>query len=242
MMSGRRYRSRLDKLIRQWTDYRGLVVTRLGAGDTNAAEERRFLDLKGRIAEGLASLTGHLGQSVAQDANTHLRAMNSLLNRYPTLYADQPLDPAAREDFDREWHDHFLFFNKLKGMDPDPAPEPRPGTGYLAGPGTASIHKRSSGTRVAAIGFRLLVLVGVVWALVRFVPWRRFLQGGGTASGSQGLGVFSSEAWTSVKQTVAHAGSGLLGPAVEKYGPETTMVLLALLLLIAGYWLFIRMK
>jgi len=233
----------LDKLIRQWTDYRGLVVTRLGAGDANATEERRFLDLKGQIAEALAALTGQLGQSVAQDANTHLRAMNSLLNRYPTLYADQPLDPKAREDFDREWHDHFLFFNKLKGMPPQAAAaEPRPGAGYLAGPGTATVHRRSSGTRAASIFLRLMVLVAVGWALVRFVPWRRFLAGGGTESGAKGLGAFSSEAWTSVKQTVAHAGSGILDPVVEKYGPEATTVLLALLLLAAGYWLFIRMK
>lgn len=242
MMSGRRYRSRLDKLIRQWTDYRGLVVARLGVGDANATEERRFLDLKGQIAEALASLTGQLGQAAAQDAHNHIRAMNSLLNRYPTLYADQPLDPKAREDFDREWHDHFLFFNKLKGMDPQSEPEPRPGAGYLAGAGTATIHRRSSGTRMATITLRLLVLVAMVWALVRFVPWRRFLEGGGTGSGAKSLGVFSSEAWTSVRQTVGHAGSGILDPAVQKYGPEATMVLLALLLLAAGYWLFIRMK
>jgi len=242
MMSGRRYRSRLDKLIRQWTDYRGLVVTRLGVGDTNATEERRFLDLKGQIAEALASLTGQLGQAAAQDAHNHIRAMNSLLNRYPTLYADQPLDPKAREEFDREWHDHFLFFNKLKGMDPQPAPDPRPGVGLLAGTGTATVHRRSSGTRTATIVARVLVLVAVGWVLVRFVPWRRFLDGGGTASGAKDLGSFSAEAWTSVKQTFAHAGSGILDPAIQKYGPEATMVLLALLLLAAGYWLFIRMK
>ena len=56
---------------------------------------------------------------MAQDAHTHLRAMNSLLNRYPTLYADHALQGKDREDFEREWHDHFLFFNKLKGMKSD---------------------------------------------------------------------------------------------------------------------------
>ena len=65
MLTAYRYRARLEKLIRQWTDYRGLVLTRMGAADVKPGEERNFLTLKGQIAEGLAALTAKLGQTVA---------------------------------------------------------------------------------------------------------------------------------------------------------------------------------
>jgi hypothetical protein len=239
----------LEKLIRQWTDYRGLVLTRLGAGDVKPSEERSFLNLKGQLAEALANLTGKLSHTVAQDANSHLRAMNSLLNRYPTLYSDAPLETKAREDFEREWHDHFLFFNKLKGMQgKSDAQETRaPGTplavGALAVSGAETIHRRTAGARMPTVVLRLAILVGAVWLVVTIIPWHRFGSGAPGASGVSVKGFFST-VWDSMKETAANVNvtGGFMRPVVDKYGPEATLVLMALLLLALGYIIFVRMK
>ena len=231
-----RYKSRLEKLIRQWTDYRGLILTRLGTGEVDAAEERNFLKLKGHIAEALASLTGKLSPSVAQDSHAHLRAMNSLLNRFPTLYADEPLSANVRGEFEREWHDHFLFFNKLKGMGSEPEATDRR-QGYPA-PESKKIHRRSGGARFSTIMVRLIVLVAAVWAIVMFVPWH-LVRGMDADGGIKGM---ASQSWDAIKATFSGMSGNILDPAVARWGSETTMVLVALFFIAIGYWIFIRMK
>jgi hypothetical protein len=235
-----RSRSRMDALIKQWTEYRRLALTRLGAGDVRASEERSFLQIKGRIAEALAALSMDLGQAAAQEVQVHLRAISDLLGRFPSLYADHPLDADARENFEHNWHDHYLFFNKLKGLqsrqEPDSGPKPA---------GTKTIHRRSGGVRFGIVFLRLAMVVALVYALVRFIPWHR-LGSGSAEAGAGGFTGFVSEAWESVKLAVANVSLPSLGkvfsPAVERYGPEVTTILLAVLFLALGYWIFIRMK
>lgn len=238
MFGAYRYRSRLEKLIRQWTDYRGLILTRLGSGDVTASEERSFLKLKGQIAEGLAALTGKLSPTVAQDSHAHLRAMNSLLNRFPTLYAEEPVSQKVRGEFEREWHDHFLFFNKLKGMSTEPEPED-PRRGFpAAGAGAKTMHRRTGGARFSTILVRIVVVVALVWAAVMFVPWHllRRVESDGGAKG------FVVQSWDAVRATFSGMVSSVLDPAIARWGSETTMVLVALLFIALGYWIFIRMK
>jgi len=242
MLAGYRYKSRLEKLIGQWTDYHAMVLSRLGSPDVSPGEERRFLGLKGQIAEGLASLTSQLGPTTIQDAHAHLRAMNNLLNRYPSLYADAALAGEPRADFEREWHDHFLFFNKLKGMQPQAAaPEARPG-GFMGVPAQDTIHRRTGGAQFASIILRLLVVVGLVWAVVRFVPWYRLTRGSTPEAAPGSIQAYAIRAVETVKLAVSNLNGGILEPVVARYGPEVTTVLVALLLLAFGYWIFIRMK
>jgi len=241
MFGKHRSRSRMDALIKQWTEYRRLALTRLGAGDVRASEERAFLQIKGRIAEALAALSMDLGQAAAQEVQVHLRAISDLLGRFPSLYADHPLDPDARENFEHNWHDHYLFFNKLKGI------QSRQESQVSAQkPTTArTIHTRSGGVRFGVVLLRLFMVVALVYALVRFIPWHR-LGSGSAEAGAGGFTGFVSEAWGSVKLAVSNASLPSLGkvfsPAVEKYGPEVTTIMLAVLFLALGYWIFIRMK
>jgi hypothetical protein len=243
MFEGYRDRSRLDRLIKDWTEYRRLALTRLGAGDVSAAEERRFLKLKGKIAESLASLSLDLGQNAAQEAQTHLRAIGDLLSRFPTLLADQPLDPQLKDGFERNWHDHYLFFNKLKGMRGRSETQEARAAKGPAPDGVGSIHKRSGGARSGVVLLRFAIVVAVIWILVRFVPWHRL---GSISAEEGGLQAFASDAWGSVKEAVgsfsASSIGGVLKPAAEKYGPEATTVMVAVLLIALGYWIFIRMK
>ena len=243
MLSAYRYKARLERLIRQWTDYRGLVITRMGSGDVKPGEERNFLTLKGQIAEALAVLTGKLNQATAQDANSHLRAMSSLLNRYPTLYADAPLEPKQREEFEREWHDHFLFFNKLKGMqDQAEAPDERSRT--ITTSQVESLHATTGGTRMSVVLMRIGLLVVIGFALVRFIPWN-MMTVGYQKSGSGSVGGFFAGVWASIKNTFANTstgGVGILEPVASQYGAEVTLVLVAVLLIGLGYFIFARMR
>jgi hypothetical protein len=246
MLSAYRYKARLEKLIRQWTEYRGLVLTRMGSGDVKPTEERNFLTLKGQIAEALAVLTGRLNQATAQDANTHLRAMNSLLNRYPTLYADSSLKGKEREEFEREWHDHFLFFNKLKGMqDQAESPDERSRTittSQVAGEG---LHGTTGGTRMSVLLLRIGLLVVIGLALVRFVPWNLMAGGYQKTGCGGGVGGFFAGVWASIKNTFANmstGGVGVLEPVASQYGAEVTLILVAVLLIGLGYFIFVRMR
>jgi len=239
MFAGYRQRGRLERVIRQWTEYRSLVLTRLGGENPSPGDERRFLDLKGKISESLAAMTESFGQELGQEVLPHVEAMIGLLNRYPTLYAEGPLAGAAREDFEREWHSHFLFLNRLKGMDTTPTSmDPRAGAAY------ATVEKRKGGGALHIL-FRLLILVGVIILLVKVVPWGKLVDAAPpeTQQGLRDVGQLLDGAWDASTSTVK--GSGVLNvvdPVVDKYGPEAAMVMFALLLVAVGYWVFLRLK
>jgi len=239
MFSGYRQRGRLERVIRQWTEYRSLVLTRLGGEHPSPGDERSFLALKGKISEGLAALTESLGSQAGQEVLSHVEAMSSLLNRYPTLYADAPLAGQARDEFEREWHSHYLFLNRLKGMDTNAAPmDPRAGAAY------ATVTKRKGGGALHIL-FRLAIVVLVLILAVKLIPWGKLVAAAPpeTQDGLRGAGQFLDGAWDASKATVK--GSGLLNivdPVIDKYGPEATMVMFALLLIAVGYWVFLRLK
>ena len=103
MLEVRRYRKRLEHLINEWTEYRSLVLNRMGAPNLKNEEEKRFLNLKGKVAEDLTNLTSWLQPSLSQEVQGHLRGITSLMGRYPTLFTSGPLDEQNRADFERSW-------------------------------------------------------------------------------------------------------------------------------------------
>lgn len=239
MFAGYRQRGRLERVIRQWTEYRSLVLTKLGGEHPSPGDERHFLDLKGKLSEVLATLADSLGPQLGQEMLPHVEAMSGLLNKYPTLYAEQPLTGPAREEFEREWHAYFLFLNRLKGLEPAPPQgDPRAGAAY------AEASKRKGGGAVHIL-FRLLIVVGVLILIVKLTPWGKLVAAAPPESqaGLRKAGEFLTGAWDATTATVR--GSGLLNiadPVVDRYGPEATMVMFALLLIAVGYWVFLRLK
>ena len=225
-----RKRSQLEKLISGWMDYKETVITRMGASGIGAAEEREFLRLKGEIAEDLAGLSWDLGMD--QEKHAHFEAVTFLLNRYPTLYADQALDEQQRGEFEHNWHDHYLFFYQLKGVEGKPEADPTGRRGYD--------RARSARTKVVVLRVLLLVFLGLT--LVRFLPWHRI--GVGTSAQGYVLTVqdFVSQGWSSTEASDGPQLGGVFQPAMEKYGPEVTTVMVAVLLLAMGHLIFIRMK
>jgi len=248
MLEVRRYRKRLEHLINEWTEYRSLVLNRMGAPNLKNEEEKRFLNLKGKVAEDLTSLTLLLNPSLSQEVQGHLRGITSLMSRYPTLFTSGPLDEQNRAEFERSWHDHFLFFNRLKGIKPDShARDPRnlaaAGQAYIP-PTTHKVHRRSPGARFVTVFLRILFLIFIIFLLVKYVPWQRL--GEPTTSSTPNPGGVQGFLITAGDRTKAMlAGVHLpafLNPVVEAYGSEVTTILVAVFLLIVAYFIFGRMK
>ena len=248
MLEVRRYRKRLEHLINEWTEYRSLVLNRMGAPNLKNEEEKRFLNLKGKVAEDLTNLTSWLQPSLSQEVQGHLRGITSLMGRYPTLFTSGPLDEQNRADFERSWHDHFLFFNRLKGIRPDPhARDPRnmaAATQVYIPPSGQKVHKRSAGAHFLTVFLRLLFLIFIIFLLIKYGPWERFNEPTSSKTPNPGgMQGFLINAGDRVKAVIAGVHlPAFLNPVVEAYGSEVTTILVAVFLLIVAYFIFGRMK
>ncbi len=245
MFAEQRYKSRLDRLIREWVEYRNLVANRHGAPDVSPEEENRFLALKGKIAEDITAVVHSGGGAGLQEMLSHQRSLGEFMTRYPTLSAPNVKSDREREEFEREWHRLFLFLNKLKGM--PVRKEARP-SAVAAKP--VNMPTLRFGPRFPFLGWlfrfvvRLAVLVAAAWVVVRYFPWERVglkpNAGAGSLPGSVG------EAWSTARHGVSNLHVPTLGgvfqPVVERYGPEITAVMVGALFVAIGYWIFIRTK
>jgi hypothetical protein len=244
MFVAQRYRKRLERLIDQWTRYRAVVLNRMGAPDLTPEEEKGFLRLKGKVAEDMTALTHWLSPGLGHEVQSHIRGIHQLLGRYPSLFADRPLDDTLRGEFERDWHDHFLFFHRLKGIKPtDEAKAARPaamrGEAFSA---VETVHRASGGTRFITVTLRLFFIAVIAALVIRILPWE-ILRGGPAAGGLRGFIIASGDR---VKDTFTGVRppslGGVLDPVVEAYGSEVTIILLGGLFLVAGYFIFVRMK
>lgn len=247
MFVGRRYRIKLDQLLEKWTEYRGLVINRMGAPDLKGEEEKHFLKLKGKVAEDMTSLSMLTSPNLNQEVQSHLRGISQLMGRYPTLFADRPLDEQLRADFERDWHDHFLFLNRLKGIKPEL--KARSSRAAAAGTGTftpvETARKPSGGARMVTVILRLLFLLFLAVLVIRFIPWAELKGGTGGTPGDnfrRFLIAIGDRVKDAFSGTHPISLGGLLDPVVEAYGSEVTLILVAAILLFVGYLIFGRMK
>ncbi len=244
MFANQQYKRRLDKLIDQWVAYRNHVLTRMGASDVSPLEERRFLELKGKIAESLAGVAAGVPVGGNHDLGGHQRSMGDFLNRYTSLQAHDPPGEREREEFEREWHRHFLFLHRLKGLQP-----PRPSAAQAKlrpvtpAPPMGS-RRRGGGGWFLRFAVRVVFLAAVVLVVVAFVPWDRLTGGRRFSSGS--LGGAAGDVWSATRDAVGGFQvptlGGIFQPVVSRYGPELTTIMVGVLLVALGYWIFIRMK
>ena len=242
MFSGHKNKKRAEALIADWVRYREIVATRLGAPDVTPDEERRFLALKGRIVENLtAVVAGVSPRGPGQDVQNHQRGITEFLNRHALLGAEAVPTEAEREEFSREWHRLFLFLNRLKGLlgrEIAKAAATRPK------PQTPPLRWRLSGVGwFVRFALRLALVVAAIWLLAVLLPWERITGARfhpGKITGSL------PHSWGGARDAVSgfHLPTlgGVFSPVVERYGPEVTTILVAVLLVAIGYWIFIRMK
>jgi hypothetical protein len=90
----------------------------------------------------------------------------------------------------------------------------------------------------ARLVFRLAVIVAAIWVLAAIIPWER-ITGGRVRGDVAGVWDSARESFSGFRFPTL---GGIFEPVVARYGPEATSIMLAVLLVALGYWLFVRMK
>ncbi len=245
MFAELRYKSRLDRLIREWVEYRTLMTNRYGATSVSPEEENRFLVLKGKIAEDLTAVSHNGGGAGLQEMLVQQRSLGEFMTRYPTLAVSNAPSDREREEFEREWHRLFLFLNKLKGMPARKEAKPLVGAARPVNMPTPRF-----GPRFPFLGWffrfvvRLAVLVVAAWVVLRYFPWERVgLHAQPNAEGLTGtMGRATDTARHMASNLHLPTVGGVFQPVVDRYGAEVTAVMVGVLLVAVGYWIFIRTK
>jgi hypothetical protein len=115
----------LQRLIDSWTEYHTLVADALRSDQVTWDKEGPFLELKATIASRLLALENAAPPEWADETRREIGDITELLKGHVTLRqkcADENWDP---DGFDRVWHGHYIFLNRLKGMSlRRPKPEP----------------------------------------------------------------------------------------------------------------------
>lgn len=232
---------KLRDLIRIWTEFHQVVMAGRGATDVAPERESRFLDLKARIAGRLSMLTTAVPSSMAQEAQEEVRQVTEMLNHFRSLKTESPPAPGEKAEFERLWHRHFIFLNKLKGVPLGHKPSRVVGRTGAAPTGMPrhSVHRSIPVARL--LGF--LVRAGIV-CLVIYLLGRAFglrWQPGGhlgadIPADAPALGRNIGGAIGSLWGGALH----FMNPVVAAYGPIITLVFVGILLLGVGYWVFIR--
>lgn len=231
---------RLRELIRGWVEFREIVVSSLGAQSVTSEQEERFMRVKARIASRLPFLAAAGSGLMAQEAQKQVGYMTDLLNRYRTLRIEAPPGARDREEFDRIWHQHFIFLNKMKGVQRAPAPHySGHGAAVPTGMPRHRARRRMPGLGLLGFVFKLGIFALVIYLIGRAFGIRWDQSGRFVAEKPQTLG----GAGSNVAGGLAAVWGGFLhifDPVILAYGPFFTVVLVVVLLLAVGYWVFIR--
>jgi len=241
MLDSVRAKARLRRFIKGWVTYRDLVLDCLGKRETTAEQEQRFLKLQARLASQVPWLTSVVPPNLGQEAQRQLTQVTELLSRYRSLRAESLTGQREREEFEREWHEGFIFLNKLTGVQLPGSKQPAKRLGAGVPRGLSQHTRRQRGPVVRFLGFLLRVAVvfvaiylvarglGLRWtAEGRFTPvlpesfigWWSGVQGG--------LG----DIWGRI--------AFFAQPLIAVYGPTVTIILFAVLLFAIFYWAFLR--
>jgi hypothetical protein len=236
-------RWRVRRLIRHWEALRERVRGAWDAGAIAPEQEREFLRLQARISAQLPWVEDAVPGDHAQAAHRHVEGITALLTRQRALVTGLPA--AEREQFEREWHEHFLFLGELKGMRLA-APVSRAGAGARGRRmsdrvPTGMPRYRRIGPRPLGAALRFVVQLGflllLVYVLARGLGAGRGADGRLRLEAPESLGAFWQNL-TAGAQSVWLGLGALMQPVVQAYGLTLTLILIGVLVLAVVYgWL-----
>lgn len=104
----------LRRLLAEWMEF-GDMMKNPGE-DGGAEEEKNFLRLKGRMASRLAWLATLEPSGKVEGFPETLAAMTELLGRYRSIAPESGKKATSKDDFERLWHEYFIFLSQLRGV------------------------------------------------------------------------------------------------------------------------------
>lgn len=241
MLEYYRAKWRLRKLIRCWTEYQETVVRALGEEGPTDRIESRFLTLKAQMAMLLQQLEDALPASMAAEARREIDAMTNLLKSHRNLGNDAATEQWVRKEFGQLWHEHYIFLNRLLGVR---LGHKRVNPGRTAPTAPTGARKRwIPRTASTRRGMRLVGSLAVITVVVVMFSW---IFGIHTVPGGR-FAVDNESGFGNFLETVLNAAAGVFSevvdffdPVVLAYGPTWTLVLVGVLLLGTGLWVFAR--
>jgi hypothetical protein len=237
-------RWRVRRLIRHWEALRERVRGAWDAAAIAPEQEREFLRLQTRIAAQLPWLEDAVPDGDAAAARRHVEGITALLTRHRALVAGLPAP--EREQFEREWHEHFLFLGEVRGMRLASPARRRGGSVHVRGTdrvptGMPRYHRMETHPLGNALRFviQLGFLLLLVYLLARAIGFCRGVDGRLKVEVPESLGGF----WQNMlagAQSIRLGLGALLQPVVHAYGLTLTLVLFGVLVLAVVYGLFGR--
>lgn len=231
-------RLRMRSLLNHWVEFRVLAVSYGGKATITALAEKEFLKLKGKLAVDLEWLNSILPFDHSDDICLKLESIMSMIQDHNQLPHEDAENPWDVEEFDKIWHDHFIFLNRLKGMELKTQVE-SPKKLVAALPGAKAPNsgqtKRLVIVKTAPMFTGLFIIVFLL-VLAKAMGLENTGKGlklnppqsfGEAFSNIGGLG---SDVWGQVQ--------GFMEPIMITYGPLWTAILLAILLSAFGYLVF----
>jgi hypothetical protein len=213
-------KNKIKKLIREWMRFHDFVSLHLGKEGVMVAQEKEFLNTKAKIAD-LLPVIGAVegGGALSAEGAQASRGMMELMNRCPSLTRTTPLADAERSEMLREWHNYYLFLNKLSGAaemgirsriaSPLGAPSGTPMSGMPVG--------RVGGGGGGSGFLRFLIQVAILGIVVLFFL-NYFGITGAELKGAAQTGV------ENMQEGADRVKSGLKPePGIEKYFPKTDL-------------------
>ena len=229
------------ELIRCWIAYRDVIQRLEGAQGVTEDDETRFLGLKAKIAGLLPVLESRAPASMAREAQRRVMLITDLLNRHRTLRRGEPVTDNEREEFERTWHEHYIFLNQLKGV--RVAREPKIATRHHrevpTGMPTRGLRRPISGGWFLRFVLRVAVIAVAAYLVGRAFGFRWTEGSHLEFDRPENVSALGDNFW----QAIRSFGSGIIDfvqPVVASYGLESTIAMVGVLLIALGYMVFIR--
>lgn len=240
MLEAWRAKRHIAKVIRSWVRFRRLMLEAYKTGQVGSGLEAKFLKLNARIAAQLQLLSQWVPRELTGETNSQVEGMKKLLMIFVTMKSGNSDSSWIQEEFDRKWHEHFLYLNKLKGMRLNAKNVSRNMEQWVP---TGIGQKRVVGSRGLSRPARVVIGLAVLASVVLLMGWGFGLRVSGNGSVTVSDKPALQDLWTSVSSTVNALGADvieLFSPVLAVYGPVVTTMMLGILLLILGYWIFVR--
>lgn len=243
MIAKLRIQRRMKRLLESWVALRDLVRS-VGAETQPAqVDEDRFLALKAEIAREVAWVEALIPGGLRLDAVRSHRRMNDAMARFLSLSAVSKASPTDREAFEAAWHDGYLFLNKIKGMGPTPPVRDRGArrARVLMGVPRHRSPRPEFGLWLVRFVLQAAFLVLILYLITRAIGLRYAGGGHWAFEPPTSIGGVWANVWGGLMGVLGRSGD-VFAPVVAQYGIEVTIFFVGLLLVTAGYWVFVRSR